>query len=34
MSYMKLLKPTITYIQANIKKKLKQASTDKSNMTI
>ena len=33
MSYRKLLKPTITYIQANIKE-LKQASTDKSNMSI
>ena len=32
MSYMKLLNPTITYIQANIKK-FKQASTDKSNMS-
>jgi len=29
---MKLLKPTITYIQVNIKK-LKQTSTDKSNMS-
>ena len=33
MSYIKLLKPTITYIQAK-HKFLKQASTDKSNMSI
>ena len=33
MSYMKLLKPTIAYIQANIIF-LKQASTDNSNMSI
>jgi hypothetical protein len=29
---MELLKPTITYIQANIKFVEKKASTDKSNM--